>query len=169
MTRPTRFATTAAVTLVVVALSLTPVAGADKVSTSFVATPGCVFCTFDHITKGNLTVSSTTARGANGIKFKFSVSGATAGGLPINGASFILALRLSFNGGPCSTFSSPPFEMLRGKAKATFDGSSVNPPIPEDGGTFFFCETGAFMVDLIEGSTPARAGLRLGVDPDDAN
>jgi hypothetical protein len=157
---------TAAVTLVVLALSPTSFA-ADKASTAFVATPDCFSCTFDKLTKGKLTISSTTASGANGVKFKFSLSGATSAGFPINGAQFVLVLRLSFNGGPCDTFSSPPFEMVNGKAKASFDGSSLTPqPIPEGGGSFFFCEVGAFIIDLIEGSAPARAGVRLGVDPD---
>jgi hypothetical protein len=104
-------AMTAGTTLVVLALSLTSVA-ADKASTSFVVTPECMFCTFDHLTKGNLTMSSTSSPGANGVKFTFSLSGATSGGLPINGARFVLVLRLSFDGGPCGAFSSPPFEMV---------------------------------------------------------
>jgi hypothetical protein len=156
---------TATVTLVVLALSLTSFA-ADRASTTFVATPGCVFCTFDSITKGSLTMSSTTAPGAHGVKFKFSLSGATSGGLPINGAQFVLVLRLSINGGPCDSFASPPFEMANGKAKAIFDGSSLTPqPIPEGGGSFFFCDIGAFMLDIIDGSAPARAGVRLGIAP----
>jgi hypothetical protein len=166
MARPTRLAMTATVTLVVLALSLTSFA-ADKASTTFVADPGCIFCTFDSITKGSLTMSSATARGTNGVKFKFSLSGATSRGFPINGATFRLVLRLSFNGGPCDAFASPPFEMVNGKANAIFDGSSLTPPIPEGGGSFFFfCEAGAFMMDMIDGSAPARAGVRLGIDPD---
>jgi hypothetical protein len=165
MARPTRLAMTAAVTLVVLALSLTSSA-ADKASTTFVANPACGLCTFDSITKGSLTMSSATAPGANGVKFRFSLSGATSRGLPINGAQFVLVLRLSFNGGPCDSFASPPFEMVNGKAKAVFDGSSLTPAIPEGGGSFFFCEVGAFMLDIIDGSAPARAGVRLGIDPD---
>jgi hypothetical protein len=165
MDRPTRLAMTAPVTLVVLALSLSSFA-ADRASTTFVATPSCVFCTFDSITKGSLTMSSTTARGANGVKFKFSVSGATSRGFPINGAQFVLALQLSFDGGPCDSFASPPFEMVNGNAQASFDGSSLTPPIPEGGGSVFFCEAGASMVDIVDGSTPARAGVRLGIDPD---
>ena len=166
MARPTRLAVPATVPLVVLALSLTSLA-ADRASTTFVATPACVLCTFDSITKGSLTMSSTTAPGANGVKFKFSLSGATSRGLPINGAQFVLALQLSFNGGPCESFASPQFEMVNGKAKATFDGSSLTPqPIPEGGGSVFFCEVGASVVDMIDGSTPARAGVRLGIDPD---
>jgi hypothetical protein len=166
MNRPTRLAVTAPVMFVVLALSLNSFA-ADKASTTFVANPSCVFCTFDSITKGSLTISSTTAPGANGVKFKFRLSGATSAGLPINGAQFVLALRLSFNGGPCDSFSSPPFEMVNGNAKASFNGSSLTPqPIPEGGGSVFFCEAGAYMVDLIDGSAPARAGVRLGIDPD---
>jgi len=156
---------TAPVTLVVLALSLSSFA-ADRASTTFVATPSCVFCTFDSITKGSLTMSSTTAPGANGVKFEFSLSGATSGGLPVNGAQFVLVLQLSFNGGPCNSFASPQFEMVNGKAKASFDGSSLTPqPIPEGGGSVFFCEAGAFLLDIIDGSAPARAGVRLGVDP----
>jgi len=166
MDRPTRLAMTAPVTLVVLALSLSSFA-ADKASTTFVANPACGFCTFDSITKGSLTMSSTTAPGANGVKFKFSLSGATAAGLPINGAQFVLVLRLSVNGGPCDSFASPPFEMVNGKAKASFDGSSLTPQsIPEGGGSFFFCEAGAYLLDTIDGSAPARAGVRLGIDPD---
>ena len=166
MARPTRFAMTAALVLVVLGLSRASFA-ADKASTTFVADPACLFCTFDSITKGSLTMSSTTARGANGVKFKFSLSGATSRGLPINGAQFVLVLRLSFNGGPCDSFTSPPFEMVNGKAKAIFDGASLTPqPIPEGGGSVFFCEVGAFMLDTIDGSAPARAGVRLGIDPD---
>ena len=166
MARPARRAMTVAVVLAALSLSRTSFA-ADKASTTFVANPACGFCTFDTITKGKLTMSSTTAPGANGVKFKFSVSGASSAGLPINGAQFVLVLRLSFNGGPCGTFSSPPFEMVKGKAKASFDGSSLTPqPIPEGAGSFFFCEAGAFMLDIIDGSAPARAGVRLGADPD---
>jgi hypothetical protein len=166
MARPTRLAMTAAATLVILALSLTSFA-ADKASTTFVANPACGLCTFDSITKGSLTMSSTTAPGANGVKFEFSLSGATSRGLPINGAQFVLVLQLSFNGGPCDSFASPPFEMVNGNAKAIFDGSSLTPqPIPEGGGSFFFCEVGAFMLDIIDGSAPARAGVRLGIDPD---
>jgi hypothetical protein len=166
MARSSLLAAIAASTLVGLALTC-PSFAADKASISFVATPNCVFCTFDSITKGNLTVSSTNASGANGVKFKFSLSGATSGGLPINGARFVLVLRLSFNGGPCDTFASPPFEMVKGKAKAIFDGSTLTPqPIPEDAGSFFFCELGAYLHDIIDGSAPARAGVRLGVDPD---
>jgi hypothetical protein len=166
MDRPTRLAMTAPVTLVVLALSLSSFA-ADRASTTFVATPSCVFCTFDSITKGSLTMSSTTARGANGVSFKFSVSGATSRGFPINGAQFVLVLQLSFDGGPCDSFASPPFEMVNGNAKPSFDGSSLTPqPIPEGGGSVFFCEAGAYMLDLIDGSAPARAGVRLGIDPD---
>jgi hypothetical protein len=157
---------TAPVTLVVLALSLSSFA-ANRASTTFVATPSCVPCTFDSITKGNLTMSSTTAPGSNGVKFKFSLSGATSRGFPVNGAQFVLALQLSFNGGPCKGFASPPFEMVNGNAKASFDGSSLTPqPLPEDGGSVFFCEAGAFMLDIIDGSAPARAGVRLGIDPD---
>jgi hypothetical protein len=73
----------------------------------------------------------------------------------------------SHGGGPCVSFASPPFEMVNGNAKAIFDGSSLTPqPIPEGGGSFFFCEVGAFMLDIIDGSAPARAGVRLGIDPD---
>src|SRR4030095_16358996 len=166
MARPPRLAMTAAVTLVVLALSLTSFA-ADKASTTFVANPACGLCTFDSFTKSNLTMSSTATPGANGVKFKFGLSGATARGLPINGAQFVLVLRLSFNGGPCEPFASPPFEMMNGKAKASFDGLSLTPqPIPEDGGSFFFCEVGGLLVDIIDGSAPARAGVRLGIDPD---
>ena len=166
MDRPTRLAMTAPVTLVVLALSLNSFA-ADRVSTTFVATPSCVFCTFDSITKGSLTMSSTTAPGAKGVKFKFSLSGATSRGFPVNGAQFVLALQLSFNGGPCDSFTSPPFEMVNGKARASFDGSSLTPqPIPEGAGSLFFCEAGAYMLDLVDGSAAARAGVRLGIDPD---
>ena len=168
MDRPTRLAITAPVTLVVLALSLNSFA-TDKASTTFVANPACVDlpCTFDSITKGSLTMSSTTAPGANGVKFEFSLSGATSRGLPVNGAQFVLALQLSFNGGPCNSFASPQFEMVNGKAKASFDGSSLTPqPIPEGGGSVFFCEAGAFLLDIIDGSAPARAGVRLGIDPD---
>src|SRR4030095_7648388 len=134
---------------------------------TFVANPACGLCTFDSFTKSNLTMSSTTTPGANGVKFKFSLSGATSRGLPINGAQFVLVLRLSFNGGPCDSFASTPFEMMNGKVKAIFDGSSLTPqPIPEGGGSFFFCEVGAFVVDTIDGSAPARAGVPLGIDPD---
>ena len=166
MDRPAHLAIAAPVTFVVLALSFNSFA-ADRASTTFVANPACVFCTFDSITKGSLTMSSTTAPGANGVKFKFSLSGATSRGLPINGGQFVLALRLSSNGGPCDSFASPPFEMVNGNAKASFDGSSLTPqPFPEGGGSVFFCEAGAFMVDTIDGSAPARAGVRLGVDPD---
>lgn len=166
MARTTRHAMAAGAMLVILALSPTSFA-ADKASTSFVVTPACMFCTFDHITKGNLTMSSTTSPGANGVKFKFSLSGATSGGLPIDGARFVLVLRLSFDGGPCGAFSSPPFEMVNGRAKAMFDGSSVAPqPIPEGAGSAFFCEAGAYMLDIVDGSSPARAGVRLGMDPD---
>ena len=166
MDRPTRLAITAPVTLVVLALSLNSFA-ADKASTTFVANPACGICTFDSITKGSLTMSSTTALGANGVKSEFSLSGATSRGLPVNGAQFVLALQLSFNGGPCNAFASPPFEMVNGKAKASLDGSSLTPqPFPEGGGSVFFCEAGASMFDIIDGSAPARAGVRLGVDPD---
>jgi hypothetical protein len=166
MARRNRLAMTAAVTLAVLTLSLASFA-ADKASTTFVANPACGFCTFDHITKGSLTMSSTTAPGANGVKFKFSLSGATSGGLPINGAQFVLVLPLSIDGGPCDSFASPPFEMVNGRAKAIFDGSSLTPqPISEGGGSLFFCEAGAYMVDIIDGSAPARAGVRLGIDPD---
>jgi len=166
MDRPTRLAITAPVTLVVLALSLNSFA-TDKASTTFVANPACGICTFDSITKGSLTMSSTTAPGANGVKFEFSLSGATSGGLPVNGAQFVLALQLSFNGGPCNSFASPPFEMVNGKAKASFDGSSLTPqPIPQGGGSVFFCEAGVSMIDIIDGSAPARAGVRLGIDPD---
>jgi hypothetical protein len=166
MDRPTRLAMTAPVTLVVLALSLNSFA-ADRVSTTFVATPSCVFCTFDSITKGSLTMSSTTAPGAKGVKFKFSLSGATSRGFPVNGAQFVLALQLSFNGGLCDSFTSPPFEMVNGKARASFAGSSLTPqPIPEGAGSLFFCEAGAYMLDLVDGSAPARAGVRLGIDPD---
>ena len=165
MDRPTRLAMTAPVTLVVVAFSLSSFA-ADKASTTFVANPACEICTFDSITKGSLTMSSTTAPGANGVKFKFSLSGATSRGFPVNGAQFVLGLQLSFNGGPCNSFASPPFEMVNGKAKASFDGSSLTPqPFPEGGGSVFFCEAWASMVDIVDGSTPARAGVRLGIDP----
>src|SRR5262249_33006226 len=126
MDRPTHLGMAAPVTLVVLALSLSSFA-ADKASTTFVANPACGICTFDSITKGSLTMSSTTAPGANGVKFKFSLSGATSGGLPVNGAQFVLALQLSFNGGPCDSFASPVFEMVNGKAKAIFDGSSLTP------------------------------------------
>src|SRR5262249_44901763 len=127
--------------------------------------PACRMCTLDSITKGSLTMSSTTAPGANGVKFKFSLSGATSRGLPVNGARFVLALQLSFNGGPCNSFASPPFEMVDGKAKASFHVSSLTPqPFPEGGGSVFFCEAGASMFDTIDGSTPALAGVRLGID-----
>jgi len=168
MARTTRVAAIATVLLVVAALSV-PSFAADKASIPFVVSPACVFFTFYHIDKGSLTVSSTTAPGANGVKFKFTLSGATAisGGPPVNGAQFVLALQLSVDGGPCDTFASPPFVMTNGKAKAIFDGSTLVPnPIPEGGGSFSFCETGAFMVDIIDGSAPARAGVRLGIDPD---
>src|SRR5262249_58824846 len=110
----------AQVTLVVLALSLNSFA-ADRVSTTFVATPSCVFCTFDSITKGSLTMSSTTAPGAKGVKFKFSLSEATSRGFTVNGAQFVLALQLSFNGGPCNSFASPLFAMGNGDAKASAD------------------------------------------------
>jgi hypothetical protein len=168
MARTTRVAATAAVVLVVTALSV-PSFAADKATLPFVVSPGCVFCSFYHIDKGSLAVSSTTTPGANGVKFKFTLSGATAiaGAPPVNGAQFVLVLQLSVNGGPCETFTSPPFVMTNGKAKALFDGSTLLPnPIPEGGGSFSFCETGALMVDIVDGSAPARAGVRLGMDPD---
>jgi len=165
MDRPTHLGMAAPVTLVVLALSLSSFA-ADKATTTFVATPSCVPCTFDSLAKGSLTMSSTTAPGANGVKFKFSVSGATSRGFPINGAHFVLLLHLSFDGGPCDFFSTQPFEMVNGKAKASFDGSSLTPqPIPEGAGSLFFCDAGASLLDVIDGSTPARAGVRLGIDP----
>ena len=99
MARPSRLAMTAAFTLVVLALSRTSFA-ADKAITSFVADPTCVFCTFDSLDKGSLTIASTTAPGANGVKVKLSLSGATSRGFPINGTPFVLVLRLSFNRGP---------------------------------------------------------------------
>ena len=165
MARSTHLVVIAVVAFVVPALSPSSFA-ADKVSMSFVPSPGCVFCTFDSLSKSNLTISSTTTPGANGVKFKFSVSGATSLGHPVNGARFVLGLQLSTNGGPCNTYASPQFEMTNGKAKATFDGSSLTPPFPESGGSFSLCEGGASMADTIDGSTPARAGVRLGVDPD---
>src|SRR5262249_915953 len=100
MDRPARLAMTAPGTLAVLALSLSSFAAAHA-TTTFVATASCVPCTFDSLAKGSLTMSSTTAPGANGVKFKFSVSGATSRGFPINGAHFVLLLHLSFDGGPC--------------------------------------------------------------------
>ena len=56
--------------------------------------------------------------------------------------------------------------MTSGKAKATFDGSTLTPPIPEGAGSFFFCEIGAFILSTTDGSAPAIAGVRLGTDLD---
>jgi hypothetical protein len=167
MDRTTRRTMAAGTTFAILALSL-PSFAADKISTSFVVSPNCILCTFDHITKGNLTMSSTTSAGANGVKFKFSLSGVTKGGLPItSGSQFVLLLRLSVDGGPCDAFQSPQFEIVNGKAKVLFDGSSLVPqPIPEGATSVSFCEVGADLHDTINGSTPARAGLRLGTDPD---
>jgi hypothetical protein len=164
MARRTRLTMTATAALAVLAHSAA--SAADKTTTSFVADPTCVFCTFDGLKKGSLTIASTTAPGANGLKGKFGLSGATKGGLPINGTQFVLVLRLSFNRGPCDSFSSPPFEMTNGKAKATFDGSTLTPPIPEGAGSFFFCEVGASIHNTTDGSAPAIAGVRLGTDLD---
>jgi len=164
MARRTRLTLTATAALAVLAHSAA--SAADKATTSLVADPTCVFCTFDSLKKGSLTIASTNASGANGLKVKLSLSGATKGGLPVNGTQFILVLRLSFNRGPCDAFSSQPFEMTNGKAKTTFDGSTLTPPIPEGAGSFFFCEIGAVIQNTIDGSAPAIAGVRLGTDLD---
>ncbi len=142
----TRFSVLGGAMVFVVAATLTlPLtstdasAANDKFRTSVVVAPACdpaispgATCVIDALGAGRFQIEATPS----GVEMRLALKRASLAGARVTLSGLRAHLLLSLDGGDCTLYESPTFDLVKGRLKSSlrFDGASTLPPISSTAG-----------------------------------